>query len=129
MRRRLSVVVAASLFTLLIVAAYLWSSSDFRGRRMYDAFRDGHTRLGRLMVHLGADPNYGSGSSSPMHLAAARGDVELMRFLVEHGAEVDRPVKWNVSPLHEARRCRQLEAERFLLAHGADPDRRAQSPP
>jgi hypothetical protein len=128
LRPRYLVAVAPILIPVAF-AAYLWSSWDFRGRRMYVAFRGGHTALGRVLVYLGADPNYCTGSNSPMHMAAASGDVDLMQFLVDHGAKVDQPLKWNISPLHEARRYHRLEAVRFLLAHGADPDRIPQSQP
>ena len=116
-------------FVALSYVGYLWSSWDFRGRRMYNAFRDGHVTLGRALIYFGADPNYRTGSTSPMHMAAARGDIELMQFLVDHGAAVDQPVKWNISPLHEARRCQRVEAIRFLIAHGADPNRVPQDQP
>jgi ankyrin repeat protein len=129
LRSRSWFIAGVVLLAPVMFAAYLWSSWDFRGRRMYEAFRDGHVTLGRVLIYLGADPNYQTGSSSPMHMAAARGDVDLMQFLVGHGAAVDVPVKWNVSPLHEARRCERLEAVRFLIAHGADPDRVPQTPP
>ena len=129
LRSRYSLIGAAMMLASMLFAVYLWSSWDFRGRRMLNAFRDGHPALGRALVLLGADPNYATGSTSPMHMAASVGDIDLMRFLVDHGAEVDRPVKWNISPLHLARKYHQVEAERFLVAHGANPDRIQQDQP
>src|SRR5215213_4754178 len=118
LKSRSCLIAGVVLLASVVFAAYLWSSWDFRGRQMYEAFRDGHVTLGRVLIQLGADANYQTGSSSPMHMAAARGDVDLMQFLVEHGAAVDMPVKWNVSPLHEARRYDRVEAVRFLIEHG-----------
>ena len=120
------VVVAGIIFAGI---AFRFLPRDMRGDLVLDALRGGRPSLARLWVRLGADPNYGTGSGSALHIAAAAGDVEMMRFLIAHGAEVDRPVKWGITPLHRAREYDQREAERFLIAHGADPNRVPQPQP
>ena len=120
------VVLAAVIFAAI---AFRFLPRDTRGDLVLDALRGGRPAVARLWVRLGADPNYGTGSGSALHIAAAAGDLEMLRFLIAHGAEVDRPAKWGVTPLHKAREYRQTEAERFLIAHGADANRVAQPQP
>lgn len=121
-RATLLLITAALALALLAAGAFRLLPKDFQGRRLFGALRGGHTTQARLLVWLGTDPNFQTGSGSAMHYAAATGDVALMQFLFNHGAIVDSAVKFGVTPLYEARRNHQPEAERFLLAHGANPD-------
>jgi ankyrin repeat protein len=113
---------------LLLGGAFRLQSREARGKAMIKAFWSGHNREGRLLIALGADPNFLTNNASAMHVAAGRGDMELMRFLVQHGAAVDQPVKWDVRPIDWARRYQQTEAARFLIAHGADGNHVPQTP-
>jgi hypothetical protein len=121
---RAAVITVVSLLALALLAsgAYRLLPDDFRGRRMLDALGEGHTTRARLLIWLGTDADFQTGGGSAMHYAASTGDIELMKFLLRHGASVDRPIKFGITPLYEARTSRQAEAERFLLAHGANPD-------
>jgi hypothetical protein len=114
---------------LIAGGAFRLQSRETRGNAMLKAFWAGNNREGRLLVFLGADPNFTTNSASAMHVAAGRGDMELMQFLVQHGAAVDQPVKWDVRPLDWARKYEQTEAARFLIAHGADRDHVPQPQP
>ena len=113
----------------LLAGAFRLQSWDVRGYDMLEAFRSGRFAEGRLLIWLGADPNYATGTASAMHVAASVGDIDLMRFLIAHGVDPDRPVKWGITPLHKAREYHQTEAIRFLIAHGADPERTPQPQP
>lgn len=124
------------LAVLVLAAAVIFAAIGFRflprdvaGEQVLEALRTRRPALARMLIRLGADPTYGTGSASPVHLAAAAGDVEMLRFLLEHGVDVDRPIKWGITPLHKAREHHQREAEQFLLAHGADPNRVPQPQP
>ncbi|HEV2806788.1 MAG TPA: ankyrin repeat domain-containing protein [Chthoniobacterales bacterium] len=114
---------------LLVGSAFRLQSRETRGKAMIKAFWSGHNREGQLLISLGADPNFLTNNASAMHVAAGRGDMELMRFLIEHGAAVDQPVKWDVRPIDWARRYQQTEAVHFLIAHGADGNHVPQTPP
>ena len=60
-------------------------------------------------------------SSEALTDAAFNGDLDIMRSLVEDGADVNAVGRvWN--PLHAAIENDQIATVRFLLNAGADPD-------
>ena len=64
----------------------------------------------------------------PLHIAARYGYLDVVRLLLEYGAEVDvNDVDAN-TPLHEALNYGQAEAAAFLIAAGADVNRARNQP-
>ena len=64
-------------------------------------------------------------SDALLHQAAATGDVETMRFLLECGSKVDARSKLDhATPLHAAATAGDVEIARLLIAGGADVSRR-----
>ncbi|CAM9842849.1 unnamed protein product [Chrysoparadoxa australica] len=59
---------------------------------------------------------------SPFHLACRSGDVEIIRMLVENGAEVNALAGLKLTPLHMAAQGDHIEACKYLLQQGADPN-------
>lgn len=57
---------------------------------------------------------------SLLHEAAAKGDVERVKLLLLHGAEVNRQSLNGSSPLHEAVREGNAVTASILIEHGAD---------
>ena len=57
---------------------------------------------------------------TPLHGAFRGGQLECMRFLLEHGAAVDAHRYDNKAVSHLALRAGQLEVLRLVLQHGAD---------
>ncbi len=57
---------------------------------------------------------------TPLHWAAANGHVEVMQYLIEHGADISARDKNGTTPIHLAAENDQIEALKFLLDHGAD---------
>jgi hypothetical protein len=57
---------------------------------------------------------------TPLHLAAKRGHVEVARFLVDRGANVNVRDKGSLTPLHLASQEGKVEVARFLIDHGAN---------
>ena len=87
----------------------------------------------RLLLASGADPNSAKNmrKSSPLHYAAdgcltapawnARRQVETIRCLLQHGANIHLQDLNGATPLHRAVRTRCAAAVRCLLKSGADP--------
>jgi ankyrin repeat protein len=67
---------------------------------------------------------------SPLHLAAKRGSLPILRQLISAGAKIDVLDEWNQTPLMSGIEAGHLEAVRFLLDRGAQADtpRGQQSP-
>ncbi len=85
------------------------------------------TRIVAELIHAGADL-HGNGINgyTPLHMAAARGQAEKARLLIDAGADVNRRKEIDASetPLMEAAYCGQPSTVRLLLDHGADPSMR-----
>lgn len=87
----------------------------------------GHAAIARLLVERGADVNAPSRNSilvAPLHSAVAAGSLELVKLLLEHGADAD-PVEFlGATPLHSAAAMGSVDIIEVLLAHGADTAKR-----
>jgi len=81
--------------------------------------------LGQVQALVEAEPglveSVAADGFQPLGLAAFFGQVEVVRFLLEHEATVDSPSRnpMRVMPLHSAAANRHLEICRLLLEHGA----------
>jgi len=124
-------IVGVALIVLVVTQLLFWlASADRRGRMLAHASWSGNNTVAFCLVWLGTDPNtIPHGTGGALHGAAVHGNLDLMRFLIRHGADVNAPVKFGITPLWEARRYKQLEAERLLLENGANPDTSNIDPP
>ena len=57
---------------------------------------------------------------TPLHVAALIGNLEQVKYLVEHGADVDEKSGDGKSPLHYAIIGGSIEIVKYLVEHGAD---------
>lgn len=85
------------------------------------AIRRGDADGVRLDLLAGADPNRGS-VLLPLGLAAMLGQVEVMRVLVDAGAEIDWRDRVGRTALSHAAEGPRVEPVRFLLDAGAAVD-------
>jgi ankyrin repeat protein len=97
---------------------------------------DGFTPLGlaaffaqpeaaRLLLASGADSNLAARNGTrvaPLHSAVAGGNIEIVRELLESGADVHARQDLGFTALHGAAFDGSEEMIRLLLDHGADPD-------
>lgn len=75
-----------------------------------------------LLLDAGADVNAkGINDWTPAHMAAVREDLEALRILVRHGADlsVRTDIDGYATPLEEARRLRKSRAVDFLESIGS----------
>jgi ankyrin repeat protein len=85
----------------------------------------GHPEAARLLLAQGADPSLASHNAqrvAPLHSAVAGGNIEIVRELLERGADVHARQDLGFTALHGAAVEGGEETIRLLLDHGADPD-------
>ena len=75
--------------------------------------------VARELVLLGASAD-GDSSSTPLVVAAAKGEADLAEFLIQHGASVERVDVNGHTALEDAVRQHQLGTVRTLLQHGGN---------
>ena len=77
----------------------------------------------RQLLAEGTDPN-GLASFPLLHRAIAKGSLDLVRLLVDAGADLERPNHAGWAPLTRAHADEQHEIVDYLLSVGADPSSR-----
>jgi ankyrin repeat protein len=90
------------------------------------AVREDYSEIVSNLVEKGADVNARSTStngSAVLCFAAEAGDLKVIQFLLDHGADIDIQSKDGRTPLYDAATKKQLAAARLLLAKGADPNK------
>lgn len=84
------------------------------------AFCDSGRMMRALLEHASnADPFMGGNKTTPLHIAASRGNTAAIDELLRHGATIDVRVR-GVTPLHLAICFDYYQVARRLLAGGAD---------
>ncbi|MDA1191966.1 MAG: ankyrin repeat domain-containing protein [Candidatus Poribacteria bacterium] len=64
-----------------------------------------------------------SDGSTPLHMAVWKGNTEVVRFLLEAGADVNahnENTHWGTTPLHAAAHANRKAIAEMLLDHGAE---------
>ncbi|MCW5642438.1 MAG: ankyrin repeat domain-containing protein [Rhodoferax sp.] len=108
------------------VAALLqWDKLDVEPRNKVDesplmlACLAGQLEMAQQLVERGADVN--KPGWAPLHYAATRGHVAVMRFLLERNAYIDAASPNGTTPLMMAAYYGTPSAVKLLLESGADP--------
>lgn len=75
------------------------------------------------LLDAGAEINVRSGPtrSSPLHMTARRGNLELAKLLISFGADLEIRDAKGETPLRRAVNCRQAVMVNYLVEAGADP--------
>ncbi|KAL7479292.1 hypothetical protein ACHAW6_005027 [Cyclotella cf. meneghiniana] len=55
---------------------------------------------------------------SPLHLASSEGHLEIVKYLLEHGARINRSDRWGNSPMDDAYRHKHFHVMEHLRNHG-----------
>ncbi|MGA7195404.1 MAG: ankyrin repeat domain-containing protein [Anaerolineales bacterium] len=85
----------------------------------------GHLETAQYLINAGARVNSASKNKmkvTPLHSAAAGGHTELVKFLLEQGADPNALQESGFTPLHAAAQNGDVESIHQLLLHGADTD-------
>ena len=83
----------------------------------------GYTSIAEFLLTKGAAVNSPSQNRMrvmPLHSAIANRRTEIVRLLLEHGADVNAAQADDFTPLHEAAQNGMLEVTRWLLDRGAN---------
>lgn len=86
-----------------------------------------------VQLHLNGNPtsvnSYSIDSFTPLGLACYFGHLDIVKFLVEHGADVNKASSnsFKVAPLHSATAISNFEITEYLLRNGADINVKQQS--
>jgi len=94
---------------------------------LISAISNGHVDVVQLLLKRGADPNVGRALISAINLEDATVALQLIRLLVEHGADVNREFLWyedskmpRFSPLTWAEASGKTEIADFVLQSAAN---------
>lgn len=109
---------------ILGAGADIYSRSDSGNSAFLCAANGGHIEGLRLLLGTGRidmDKDFNNDGEFALHWAAYHGRHETLRFLIEHGAEVNVRAKDGRTPLHTAVRQNLSTTVSVLLEYGADP--------
>ena len=81
--------------------------------------------MAKVLLDHGAAVNVADrdGGWTPLHIAVCGGPPELVRLLLEHGADINQRDEYGWQPIHRALRSNPREPlaiVKILLEHGAD---------
>lgn len=96
------------------------SVKEQRQRYFAQAAVDGNLRRIQLLHFAGANVNARGNCCMPLYLAAGEGRLEVVRYLLDEGADVNAREKLGDTALTEAVFNGQLAAVKELLLRGAD---------
>lgn len=76
----------------------------------------------RQLLEQGADPSISDEHSPPLHWAAQRGYLEIVKLLIRHSADVNQRGSGGDTPLIFAVGRNQVDVVKYLLMNNADPN-------
>ena len=98
-------------------ALHYLSMEDLGGRRQFSQL----PKVSQLLLEHGADINARSDDhSTPLHIAARHGRVDVVRVLLEHGASVGAKDGTGRTPLQLASVYKHSDTIKLLSEHGAE---------
>lgn len=90
---------------------------------LIEAAENGHTRIVKMLLEHGANPNVRSinpGHRTPLHYACSNFDVGSIKALLARGADINATDDAGWTPLIIAASTTDRETVNFLIEHGAD---------
>ena len=111
---------ASTLVLSFAIVSGLPKFKEQRQRYFTQATMDGSLSRMRLLHFAGANINSRSNGDMPLFVAAGEGRSDIVRYLLEEGADVNAREKLGDTALTEATYYGHVALVKELLAHGAD---------
>ena len=108
-----------------VIKALLEAKADVTPRNSFDfnafttAVAAGKQDIAGLLLDAGAKIGDGASGLTPLAFAVSSGNIDMIRFLVERGADVNAKMKDGTTPLKLAKKGDQAEIVALLEAAGA----------
>ena len=103
------------LLAIIMVCIYM---SGCGGNALYNAVRYDDINKTRSLINKGADVN--AGKVPPLITASFKSNTEIVRMLLENGADTEVENQHGVTPLHWAAEKGNDDIAEMLIEHGAD---------
>lgn len=88
---------------------------------LHHALRNSKAKAAVLLIKAGANLELESRGSTPLHIAASKGQYNMVEILIKHGALVNERNTMNGNtPLHYAIKKENVNTVQILMAHKAD---------
>ena len=111
------------LFSLIVFLSFSSSAYANNNERLYYASKGGYLQAAkdliekkRVSVHY-ANPHTGE---TALHAASNVGNLAMIKYLIEKGANVNSRSRDGITPLHEAAARGDIATMQFLLSKGAN---------
>ncbi len=117
----LKVILAALVFSFSFNAMAAKALNDEESVEFTDAVGKGDMKVIKKYMDAGVDVNVGYFAWPPLLMAAAKGQLEAVKYFAEHGANLDyaHPMtRWTA--FHHAAYDGHVEMVKYLAAKGAD---------
>ncbi len=117
----LKVLLAALIFSFSLNAMAAKALTDDESIEFVSAIGDGDMKVIKKYMESGVDVNAGYFAWTPLLIAAAKGQLEVVKYFAEHGANLDyvHPItKWTA--FHHAAYDGKQEMVKYLAEKGAD---------
>jgi serine/threonine-protein phosphatase 6 regulatory ankyrin repeat subunit A/serine/threonine-protein phosphatase 6 regulatory ankyrin repeat subunit B len=94
------------------------SKDKFKRIPLHHAIINGNARVASLLLQYGTDWQFpDSSGNTALHYAAGFGQLQCMRLLLEHGADINAHNMWKITPINIAMLCNHVGAVKKLLDH------------
>ena len=108
-----------SLLPLLALIAALWTGAPAAASELGDAVKADDLAKVNALIAAGADVNKGDTFGTPLHTAVARGNLDIIKALLDAGANIEAKAVGAAHPLHFAALSNQPAAAALLIQRGA----------